>query len=783
MRSLMLYVSKRVIYVQKTTVNKAVSTAQRMKKTGKFSFGNIFSVILCFLISRAELFGNATPLGTAFFAAVSNCGAPKIIYAVAAVFGLITSGAGFVYIPSVVILFFIMYFEHASDERNRRITALYSGASVLVSGLPAVLWLGGYVLDMLRLLVASSAVFFAVHVFGTSLGVINSKKLRHFLSQEEFISLVLTFSVAALGISSAKIGYVTPVNVICSFFIMLSALCGNPGTSAAAGIVCGFVFGSESNSIFSYMGTCGLCGLASGIMGRFGKSGAAVTFLLCTIINAASVAAVENIIFPPIDTAIAVLIFFAFPVKYLENFGMYRNSTKNEEAVSAVSAVRDRLGFLSGAFLQLSDSIRFFGKGDGKKHIGRFDMFDSASDKVCRDCENCSLCWQKYYNDTYDITMKCFHEVDKCGAVSVDFLPDFFRERCIDCNEFVRSINRTYEEFKGELVWRGRLSESGELSAVRFADAAKVVDKLCAELRDNASFNAELARGVAAALDGAGIAVNSASVFKNPYGRYEVKIKTPGCGGRNICKNAEPVISEIVERSMVKTDGDCMIGECCILFSESSLVSAEHNIAGICAKGEDVSGDCAAAYTLPDGNELLMICDGRGNGREANLLSCETVRLISKLINAGFAPDAAVRFANTAMAETGDGENFSTVDILVIDTLNGNCIFVKNGCCPTFVINKGEIKRIGCENLPVGVGDETDVTEKYGSFEDGDIIIMMSDGVYDSFSNEKELKNEIMKVSSYCNSEKISSGLLKTARKKQRKNDDMTVLAAKIKFL
>ena len=374
--------------------------------------------------------------------------------------------------------------------------------------------------------------------------------------------------------------------------------------------------------------------------------------------------------------------------------------------------------------------------------------------------------------------MKCFHEVDKNGAVELSFLPDFFKERCCDAEGFIRSINRTYEEFKDELLWRGRLNRAKELSANGFSEAAAAVDKLCADICENVSFSRELAVSVTAALERGGISVKSASVFKNPYGRYEVKLSLPSCGGGDTCGRAEPIISEIMECAMKKTFGECMLCECNVIFSEASRIEVKSSIVGMAAEGEDVSGDSAVSCDMPDGNRLILLCDGKGVGKNANRESSEAVRLISKLIFAGFSPDSAVRLANSAMAEWCE-ESYTTVDAAVINTVNGSCIFVKNGCCPTFIIREGGIERVGCTNLPVGVGDETEVNEEYGTLRGGDSIIMMSDGVYDAFGSEKALKGELLDIFEK-GSEDFATALLKTAKKRKGNRDDMTVIYTKI---
>ena len=755
--------------MQQVTVKGAVSAARKKIASKEGKPERIAALgIIAFLISRAEVFSFVTPLGVSFMAAAYEGGAFGLLLLVASVLGMLTAGTGYMYVPAAVMLYLIMRFER-KGSRTVITTAVYACASVLVSGLPAVIWLGGNALEIVRLLIFATAAFFGVYVFSVFLSVIG--KHRRCLNSEEIISFFITLSLGVLGLPFEKIGYVTPAAVLCGFFILSSSLSSSV-SSAAVGVVCGFILGCNTASPMAYMGVCAFCGLSCGIMGRFGKAGSASAFALCVIINACMAESPEKITFSSLDAALSVLLFFAVPTKVFERFGIKGDAS----GFWGFETLRERLKLFSGAFSQISESVKAF--SDSSPKMSRFDMFDKAADSVCRDCKNCSLCWQKYYNDTYDVTMKCFHEVDKRGAVEQSFLPDYFRERCCDCEGFIRSINRTYEEFKDELLWRGRLNRAKELSANGFSEAAEAVDRLCADICENVSFSRELAVSVTAALEREGIYVKSATVFKNPYGRYEVKLSLPSCGGRDACARAEPVISEIMECGMKKTFGECMLCECSCIFSEASRIAVKSSIVGKAAEGEDVSGDSAVSCDMPDGNRLILLCDGKGVGKNANMESSEAVRLISKLIFAGFTPDSAVRLANSAMAECCE-ESYTTVDAAVINTVNGTCVFVKNGCCPTFIIREGGMERVGCTNLPVGVGNETEVNEEYGTLRSGDRIIMMSDGVYDAFGSEKTLKAELLDIFEK-RSEDFASALLKSAKKRKGNRDDMTVIYTEI---
>lgn len=766
--------------MQKITARPVKSTQKR--KTEKYPVYEIITMVLCFLISRAGMFGLTIPLGISYLAVTQKKDWWSRGRFFSCVCGYLSVG-GYLNTLSAIVFCLISFFENKNVRRSKFASALYAGGSVVICGLPVTLWMGGYMTDILKMILSAASAFFGVYIFAIASDVLKSAGKRNFLKQEEAVSLAVLLSLAALGFPAGRIGYVTPMSVVCVFLVMFFSLSGKLGISSAAGLVCGFLLGNGSDGLFAYIGTLGLCGLLGGLFGGLGKAGVITAFLLGDFVNACFAETPEKIAINIIDIAIAVLIFAIVPKSAAGFLGIMRKDNQDyDDGTRVKDAFREKLGHISDAFSQLSASMSFFNKTYTRQKLDRFSIYDKASDEICRDCGMSSLCWQKYYGDTYETMMRCFREIEKSGKVTVDFLPDFFRDRCEDCEGFIKAINHSYEEVKNELVWQDRLLKTNKLSAGRFGEAARIVGELCENIDQNISFNDELAHAAACALDKQGMDVKRVSVFKNPYGRYEVKILCKSCGGGGKCSDMAKVLSEILECGMEKGAGDCMLNDCTVTFTQVGLYSIEHSVRGIPKKGEVVSGDNATSYTMPDGNCLLAISDGRGFGGEANLQSSETLRLLCKLLNAGFAADVALRLSNTAMAVQADQEQFATVDAAVIDTVTASGVFIKNGACSTYVKRGLKLIEIPCDSLPLGIGTDFEATEKYLQLAAGDIVIMISDGVSDAFSSPDDLKTEILMIKDNASVDEITSSILNAAVSNNiREDDDMTVIAARIK--
>ncbi len=196
--------------------------------------------------------------------------------------------------------------------------------------------------------------------------------------------------------------------------------------------------------------------------------------------------------------------------------------------------------------------------------------------------------------------------------------------------------------------------------------------------------------------------------------------------------------------------------------------------------GQSVSGD-AVIYFEKDNKFYVILCDGMGSGTSAGHQSRLTARLFEKFLKAGFDKETSLRMINSALMLKADQESFSTVDILEIDTETGECEFLKVGSAQSFIKKKKEIEVISSKSLPVGILENSDaVPEKY-SLSQGDIILMMSDGITEAGSGV--LKNDWIKKLLLLEKRKpweIANLIIVGAKARTRFSDDMTCCVIKI---
>ena len=68
----------------------------------------------------------------------------------------------------------------------------------------------------------------------------------------------------------------------------------------------------------------------------------------------------------------------------------------------------------------------------------------------------------------------------------------------------------------------------------------------------------------------------------------------------------------------------------------------------------------------------------------------------------------------------------------ILDLFSGNAEFIKNGACPTFIKNGKNVEKVEAMCLPAGINEKPDTTIFDKDLNDGDIIVMITDGILDA---------------------------------------------------
>jgi len=749
-------------------------------KAGVILNRDLLIAVMCFFISRAMVFSVITPMGVAFYAASYRRGVWGYLNLFASILGVLSVGGGVEQILALVFFTVTAKLDEKWVFKNTVFTSIFAFGSVFLSSIYFVIKKGGFIYDFLLLMLYATATFIGVYAFSVCLPVVKGRG-RRYLEHEEVISLTVLFSVFTLGIPAFTVFSMSFQNIVCILLILFFSLSKKVGVVTICGIIAGLILGIGRANLFAYVGTLSFCALLAGLAGKTGKIGICVSFFIGSMVSsvyAPTVAAVDINIY---EMLAAFLIFILTPKKAAALLGLIKTEVKRAESETRLrETIFSRLHNISSAFSQLSSSITNL-TSDSVALTDYSVLFDKVADNVCKNCKLANVCWQKNFNYMYDCFLHCFKQLEQNNSLTASDAPEHFKGRCINLDGLMTEMNRTFGEYQNEIAWAGKLERSNSIITRQLSDVSAVIEGLADDLHDNVTFNEDIAFEIACALDKRGAAVKNISVYKNPYGRFEVKMEVATCHSEGFCETYERIISEILERKMQKTAGECMLSRCGVTFCEAPDFKISSASAHKAKSSEQPSGDNSCMLTLPNGSFIMVLSDGMGSGEAASVQSRETINLITRLMYAGFEPASTISLVNKVLSQNKNEEIFSTVDMTVINPATGNTDFIKNGACTTYIKRENTVRRVLSHSLPAGILEEVDTEHKKEVLIKDDLLIMMSDGIGESFEDENELLG-IINTYDCFEPQVIADKLISEAARARggREGDDMTVLVAKI---
>ncbi len=765
---------------------------KRTVDIGSFTKEDLFLCIISFFIARAPIIDNLTPFGIGFLSAHLLNGI-SISIPLSIILGLLSFHGfnGIRYIISILLI--IIVHNHFKKEKKLSILnmSLISAGTFSVVGVFGLLITKQfYFYDLFTVLFEGLVVFTLSYIFSYSYPI--GVSLEENTTRETILCTFATLALALSGINISLIG-ISLKSVISILLVLSFGYSVGPSWGGGMGITIGLISYISSPEMPFLLSIYALSGLLSGVFRDLGKAGSIAGFLLGNSIMSFYINGFSTSFLKYREIGLAIGLFYLF-INFLQSEMLqgieeipiiekrkYALEKKEKMALENLENISDIFKELGSIFKESTEE---------EKAVDSLDLYgfvDKLVNSVCNECAMKKFCWEEDFYITYHSMFKLIELIDKKECFSDEELPKFFNKKCVKKNDIVQNGYKLYDVFRVEYKWKETMLETRELISEQLEGISEIVDDVTDRVVREPIFNEDLEEIIHLSLLKEKVNVLDVRVSEFPKGDFEIDI---GVGRSSKPENSLDNVKNIASKAIdipLKSDfniyknrGDK--GRYKLI--KANRYGAVTKIAKNNASKASVSGD---SYTVGERKNTYFnaLSDGMGIGLKANKESAAAISVLEKCLEAGFNEEIILKTINSMLVLKSNDEIFTTLDISLLDLYSGKLQLIKTGAASTFIKRKDRVEVISSQSLPVGILKDVDFQGYETYLEDGDFLIMMSDGLLEANTQTEEKERwmkDVIKNIDTMNPETMANGILQISEEVSNGaiKDDMTVLVTKM---
>lgn len=779
------------------------SRSMKPKLEKAFFDWGLLIFITGFLLGRALILSNILPFILPFFASVFMMKKERTgIAFVALMLGAATVSLETVsYAFSTVILFFILNIFFSRVKRHYvGLVPFQVFLSVFASHLLISYLFQQQIImfDVLMASVEAGLSFILTMIFFQSVPLLSIPKSKQLLGVEEIVCLVILLASVVTGTTDWYIQDLSIQHIVTRYLVLLFAFVAGGTVGCTVGVVTGLILSLASVSSLYQMSLLAFSGLLGGLLKEGKRLGASAGLLIGTCLISFYAEKQSEIIFSIIESVIAILLFLLTPSLLLKQLaklvpGTEEHSTDQQQYLRKIrDLTANRITQFSNVFEALSSSFSQpsqFSKIEDE--LTDEELFIcSISNKCCNSCMKKDHCWSNNGDRTYQYMENMMHLVESDKLIKNGQFMREWEKYCQRSSKMADLMKQEVFYFRANQRLKKQVQESRRLVAEQLKGVSKVMVDFAQEIQREKENHQLQEDQILQALLNFGIDVSQVEIYNLEQGNIDIDILIPFENEYGECqKLIAPILSDILKETIVvlkEEPAQIPNGNYLVTFGSDKAYLIDTGVATAAKGGGFVSGDAFKIMDVGAGKHAIAISDGMGNGERAHIESNETLKLLQKILNSGIEETVAIKSINSILSLRTTEEVFATLDLAMIDLHDASAKFLKIGSSPSFVKRGSQVIKIEASNLPIGIIDEFDVEVVSEQLKAGDLLIMMSDGIFEGPRHvenyEMWMKRKIGELET-DDPQAVAELLLEEVIRSNTGdiNDDMTVVVAVVK--
>ena len=741
---------------------------------------HILSFAMGFFTARSQMVNRYTPLGVAFTAGVS--GEYTFAAAIGALLGYLvpsTEGVSHIHYMGAVGIATVGSWclgNFFTSSKKPLFCALFGGGSLLL--ILSIFYLAGQWVTPLPQMIGESFLTAGAAYFFCRFSQILQKGTRNLSLQETACSMIaLTFIITVLSqftLFSFSVGH-----LLAGIFILFAARYGRESAGAITAVAMGFALYLGNPQLATTAIGFMVGGLLAGVFSPLGKIGCCLAFLL---VNSLFVLQnTSSLTFTLLYECVVACVLFVVAPHSCNGFFVTLFSPPRAGGITQgmQNNMVLRLSFAAEALNDVSQTVEEVSGKLKKLHAPSFEqVFTKTEDTVCSHCSMRIYCWESNRGETLSALLGATKQLRKKGVVHTEDLPSAFGEHCLRPTQVLDALTLHFNDFINREGAGRRLEEIRGVIAQEFQGISQMLQNLAEEIHHSSYYDGDTAEQIGSALRAVGITPLDISCRVDQYGRLTAEIRYYKEENKSI--NRSVFLRELSSRCAkdfeVPTITD--VGRLVLLtLSEKAEYTVSFGVAQHTYRNNKLCGDAYQCFFDGRGQFVMVVSDGMGKGGRAAVDGTMAAGLMARLIKAGFDPDSALKIVNSAMLYKSTEESLATIDLTVLDLFGGTAQFFKAGAPATILRKNKKAAVVEGETLPAGILKEVSFDCSQTTLSQGDIIVMVSDGVLENGTDWIGVELEVWRSS---DANALARHLADYAKRRcpNGQEDDITVAVA-----
>ena len=608
-------------------------------------------------------------------------------------------------------------------------------------------------------------------------GVRRKYQVTEVMSGGVMLMLVVNglFNIPTLGM------YLTDIFVILGILVVARVF--GVGASVIIGLISGVGVALSSVSLI-YVAIYSILGLMAGAMQS--------KYKIYSVLGVFFVSLMLRVYFLPIISIygylavlIGGLIYLLIPNRILDNVDSLIISDKESNAINNLinrerTALYSKLKNLSAVFLEMRNAFQLMAKKCITKESMQESVIKDVRYNICASCSNKNSCFRTFEEETmFGLNQMAEFAIDR-GKVSIIDIPNTISGRCGRVGAVINEINKKVLDYKDKQNNESNASMSKLIIADQLFGVSQVMKELAENVGGQLEFDRIKEKEIMEKCSYSNILCIDCVVFRERRGKLNVSatIRSRDINKKLLTNIVGSVLQ--TEMNITKIEQAKKVGYSIVNMRIANTYDMVFGVAGSKKYNSKESGDTHSVIRIGTDKYLIALSDGMGSGESARENSKLAINLIENFYQAGFDSDITIDSVNKLLLQNGE-EDFSAVDIAVIDLKNGNCDMYKVGSPCSFVKKRDCVDYIEAGALPLGILEEIRPSTSARILKNSDMIVLFSDGILDAYKDEVILRNYI-EICNTSNPQTLADSILNEALKLNNyaPEDDMTVMVAKL---